>query len=278
MKNCLRAELWKATHNKMFYTTILIGTLIVALNVWEVHGSMQSFLDRIMDEPYGVVKSAEGYSLFMEAMPFGVFGFSAELFYFIWPILATMPFAGSYLKEHREGISSQIISRCNVGTYFFSKYMAIFITGGIAILFPTVLDVLLCALISPSYVPTVGMSGLDNRYFLAHLFYTHPWGYFAAWLPIIFIWGGVTAGLALVAGCRFRHTVFALLLPYCLYFIFTAVQSVFFPAAATLSPMMMVRPTSSLPIYASVLFGGAALVAVISLGVGYWQVKRNEKL
>lgn len=278
MKNCLKAELWKATHNKMYYTTLLVGTALVALNVWEVNTSMQEFLHRALNKPHGLSKSAEGYSLFVEAMPFNGFGFAGELFYFIWPILATMPFAGSYLKEHREGVSSQIVSRCHVGTYFFSKYIAIFITGGIAILFPTILDVLLCALVSPSYLPSIQMGVLDNRYFLSRLFYTHPWGYMAAWLPIIFLWGGVTAGLALVAGCRFRHTVFVLLLPYCIYFIFTAVQSVFFPIPVTLSPMMMVRPSSSLPIYGSVLFGGAALIMAFSLIFGYWQVKKNEKL
>lgn len=282
MKKSLQTELWKATHNRLFYAALLIGALLMALHVCFVHRSMVEFQGRVAEflqhptfPPQHL--TARGYSLFMEAAMFSGEAISAATFHLVWPILAAMPYADAYAREHRTGISSQLIARTSPRTYFLSKYVAIFIVGGLVVTLPLLADVLVCALISPTYIPDFLQIDIRNSYFLSQLFFTHPWGYMVAWLPIIFLWGGVTAGLALLAGDRLRNKVFVLLFPFAVYCVCDIIQSLFSPTLQ-LTPLGMLHATPDHPTSALVIFGFAALIMAITLFFGYRQVKKNEIL
>ncbi len=282
MKKSLQTELWKATHNRMFYVTLLIGMLLMALNVCFVNNSMLEFQERIaenLEKPSFSPQSfrSNGYSLFMQAAMFSGGTISAAAFYLVWPILAAMPYADAYAQEHRTGISSQLIARTSPRTYFLSKYVAIFVVGGLVVMLPLLADLLACALIAPSNMPGFEQTDLSNNYFLSQLFFTHPWGYAVAWLPIIFLWGGVTAGLALLAGDRFRNKVFVLLFPFAVYCVLGVVYPLCSPTLQVV-PLDMVRAAPDHPTSALVIFGYAAIIMAITLFFGYRQVKKNEIL
>lgn len=281
MKKSLQTELWKATHNRMLFVAILIGILLMVNDMFRVSGAMAEFLERVGEDVVPgsppTPHSADYYSFFVEAGMFNPFSTGAAAFHLVWPILAAMPYADAYAQEHRTGISSQMIARTSTRAYFLSKYVAIFVTGGIAVTVPAVVDLLGCALISPTIKVAANAVEVRNSYFLSRLFFTHPWGYVAAWIPIIFLWGGVTAGLALLVGDRFRNKVFVLLFPFAVYCVLGLVYPLCSPTLQVV-PLDMLRMMPDHPTSGVVIFGYAAVLMMTALFFGYRQVKRYEIL
>ena len=109
MRNTLRVELWKATHNRMFFLSLAVGLFLALgdsylswLTVTELH---QSTLE-MLAHGYGRGGHA-GYSLFVLWMPINGFQITTIYFFLIWPALAAMPYGWSYGQERTAVLPSR---------------------------------------------------------------------------------------------------------------------------------------------------------------------------
>jgi hypothetical protein len=288
MKHMLKSELWKALHNVYFYIALAIGFAIIVVNVIENYISVSRLWESTlyyMDS--GMISgSSEGLSLFLKALPYNKINYASRLFMTVWPILAAMPYGWSYCAERRGGLYNQIVTRSHIGTYYASKYVAVFVSGGLAVALPMLADLLINALICPDHQLDVAMSlgGVYSGSFLSVLFYTDPWIYSFIWCAVVFFSAGAVAGLCFVIGTKLRLQVLVILTPFALLMLWDVIYNnvlynylwSYLPQVnIDLSPMRMISAVGTrFPEgYMAMLICG---ITALGAGVGYWQVKRNE--
>lgn len=282
--NHVKAELWKATHNRMFFLAIAAGCLISLLDVLQTALVTRRILEStqtLLSMNLPISSNPAGDSLFVKWIAVNGVNWGSRTFVLIWPILAAMPYGFSLCQDWRSGYDNQAVIRCGKRAYFRGKYAACFVSGGLAVALPVILNLLLGALICPAWTPEVQMrqSSIGNGYFLAKLFYTKPWIFCAAWCILDFLWGGAAACLCLTLGGVLRHSFMAVLFPFVIFFIaesvITALGS-YFQYSVELSPLMLVLASPGRPNPWWVIWGEILALSAVSAGVGYWQVKKHE--
>lgn len=281
MKNIVKTELWKATHNKMFLVSLMIGIAIVLLDMVESIDTVQRLTEANLwakEAGYGT-GGQDGSSLFIWWLPINGVNMGANIFYFVWPILAVIPYGWSYCQERKTGAYNQIVTRSNARTYFAAKYIAVFVSGGLAIMIPVLFSLLANALFCPALIPDLGLTSVFNGYFMSATYYTHPWVYSLCWCAMEFLLGGATAVLCFVVGAMLRYQFMTILTPFALVIIYEilSVKLLEGPKYIT-SPlyMIMAAPGNANPAWLLLLAYG--IMAGIGFILGYWQVVKREPI
>jgi len=123
---------------------------------------------------------------------------SSTVYYFYFlGIIAALPFAASYYRDKKSGVIKNISNRVKKSTYIKAKYIATFITGGIAVSIPLIVDFLMVRLYIPYDYFCVNNTIMSTATNWGVYMLDHP--YFAAILLMLawFFWGGVLACIAL---------------------------------------------------------------------------------
>lgn len=285
MKNSIKTELWKSIHNNMFTLSLAIGLVICLMDVIQNHEAVLRLTKEInlFSQTYKISLDCEGFSLFIRWIAVNGYTFGNQLFYFIWPILAAMPFGWSYYYDKKEGVYNQIIIRSNVNHYFLSKYIATFVSGGLTVSIPVLINLLLNALICPYYIPQVtsSINSIFNGWFLSSLYYTTPWAYALIWCVMEFLWGGCIACLCFVLGTKARNRVIVILTPFAFLVtieaIFSALSAIW-RCSVELSPLQLARAATTSPNPAWVQIAILGTLTISTFSIGYWQVRRNESV
>ena len=284
MKNTIRSELYKALTNKMLYIAIAIGLIFCGADVVENYKKIQYFDESIawiVDSGIRINTGHVGYSLFYLWMGLLPNTRGASLFCTVWPVLAAMAYGWSYTGERRSGIYNQIAARTGAVTYYVSKYTAVFISGGLAVGVPVLLNLLANALVCPYEQIPASFGTVGNRFFLSELFYTSLWAYGLLWCGMTFLCGGVAACLCFLVGTKLRHGVMTILIPYAIYIALDALinnlrLTVLSNVNLQLSPLRLI---SSVPSFANpewLVFLILGVLTLLSFGVGYWQGVKHE--
>lgn len=283
MSKSIKTEFWKALHNPMFYLSIAIGIMISLSNVIRSADRIQYFdeIMRSLSPNSTTSRSPIGFSLFIQWLPIARTALSHHVFYFIWPILAAMPFGWSYFQERRNGVYNQLVVRSGRKVYFISKYTALFVSGGLAVSIPVLFDLLSTAMVCP-YVrpnPMIPINIIRDGYFLSELYYTHPWSYAVILCIIDFILGGITATLCLGIGTKIRLQIIVILIPFISYLFLDAVWSLIsdlFAWNIEFSPLALAAAATEMPNPEWAIFSVICVLITISIGMGYWQVVMHE--
>lgn len=284
MRTSLRTELYKALHNRMFFSALGIGIIISLINVVQCSGTVQEYTNwllRVISEGRSMSTSYIGFSLFINWMGTNLISFSRSLFFFIWPVLAAMPYGWSYSSERRSGYYNQIASRSSRKRYFCSKYIAVFVSGGLAVAVPLLFDLLANALVSPDAVPdvTLMIQPISNGCFLSGLYYTHPWVFALIWCFVDFLWGGVAACTCFLAGAKIRLQVIVMLVPFMIFVLLDGLNTTvrrFMLLYQTFSPLQLAQPITMSANPGWVVFSVMGVLFLLTVTVGYWQVVKHE--
>ncbi len=284
MIRCLNTELWKAFHNKMFWSALLIGLFLSAVNIVHNIITVNSFTKiwlQMINEDWAVSKSYEGFSLFTKWLAVNTGSLGSNLFNILWPILAAMPFGWSYSVERRGGYINQIISRVNSLRYFIAKYSAIFISGGLMVMIPMMFDLLINALICPVYLPDVTTSILPifNMTFLSRLYYTMPWAHALLWCVVKFLWGGVAASVCWIVGTKCRYQTVVILIPFGMFMLMDVVSDLYCNITCKnqgFSPMLLSQTATGSSTSGLAIFFVIGSITVATIIAGYRQVVKCE--
>ena len=284
MKNAIRSELSKALINKMLYLAIAVGVVLASMDVWANYCKMEQFQENIQwifELESRIGSGHAGYSLFYLWMGLYPNTQGASLFYTVWPVLAAMAYGWSYIEERRSGVYNQIVSRTNAATYFLSKYIAVFISGGLAVGIPVLLNLIANALVCPyAHVPAAFGVVINNNIF-SELYHTNPWAYGLLWCGMTFLCGGVAACFCFAVGTMLRHSVMVLLTPYALYILLDALlsnlrSSLLKNVNYALSPLRLINSVPGLANPEWLVFLVLGVLTLISFTAGYWQVVKHE--
>ena len=101
--------------------------------------------------------------------------FEYSLFIRLIPILAAMPYAVTYLSD-----------------------IKVFVTGGVVVVMPLLINYLTAITILPSLVWPVGVFASSPKSIWSAIFYTHPHIYMIMYMILLFVCGGLMATIALI--------------------------------------------------------------------------------
>lgn len=283
MKSCLREECNRAFRNQMFLGALIIGFLFSLINIAENiqrAAELSTLTLESIADGMQINKSCTGFSLFISWMALHPTGMGSNLFYFLMPVLAAIPYGWSYNQDRRSGYFNQIVTRCGKRNYFLGKFLAVFLSGGAVAALPMAGDLLLNAMILPDravYIYDMLLPVCD--YSLAgELLYTNRWLYAILWCGMTFLWGGVFACMTFLPGTHLRFSALVVLSPFAILLGLDAVISALgqFFNTKFFSVHYLVRPGSTAysPQWAVLTFLCAFFI--VTAAVCYWRVTKHE--
>lgn len=190
------SEIRRAFHSIEFRIAICIGTCLMIVQYFQAVYPMLKYIDSNVSIgmfPHSVFNKWAGAN-------FGGGSFVPELYFMILSLLATLPFGASFYQDINNGYARQLILLTSRKEYLFAKYLSVFISGGMAVTAPLILNLLMTAATLPSIKPVIVLGYFPWQQptrFLPYLVYENPYIYTFIYLGIIFLFSGGMACLAL---------------------------------------------------------------------------------
>lgn len=143
------------------------------------------------------------------------------LFFMILPLIAVLPFGDSFFYDIKNRFIHDVCTRINRKNYYFSKYAAVFISGGIVVEIPLILNFFLTSAVLPLLKPQTAdyMTSIGMKSTFGDFFFEHPLLYVSIFLIIIFIFSGAISTLSLVGTYYVNYRFIVLIIPF-LFFLF----------------------------------------------------------
>ncbi len=208
MKKILKFELKRGLQSRFFWLSVMIGSALAVL----------SFVTEAMPKFEGTALLIEkgGFPLTLYRDWMGMTFYPIhKVFYGIIPLLATLPYADSYCGDC-EGYIKNIVLRANKSDYVIAKYVSVFVTGGLAVTIPLIVNLLVVAAFEPLIMPlnSNGYFPLGHFSPFAGMFYSIPMAYILMYIVFDFIFGGLIACLALPSSLLIKIRLPILLIPF----------------------------------------------------------------
>lgn len=224
MKQLIKIELERAFKNKMFLVSIMIGLIIVALNICnEIIPAKENLDGMLKMGKFNGIQLPGLYMKWMGVRP-GPYVF---LYYFIMPMLTSLPYSISLLLDVKKHYINNIFIRVDKKKYYIAKLFAQFIVGGAIASIPLMISYIATAMILPAYKPVSATSqyNFSKLSVFGDLFYETP----LAVVLIVFIFAFIGFGLinciAYIFADLIENRFMVALTPFMIYFFYYIVCS-----------------------------------------------------
>lgn len=280
MIKIIKMEMWKIFHGRMFWITLSVAMAIVLCDVF------QNYYLVVTDFNSRAFKHSgyEGYSLFVRWIGINSDTLGEAVFLFVFPLLAVLPYGWSHLSEMKSGYTNNILCRTSRRNYIISKYIAVFMSGGLVIAIPMFFNLMGNAMVCPACIPTCTsmLTSVWQGAFLPMLYYTHPWIYSLIWIAVDFLWGGAISCISLALGFFIKKNVLLLLTPFAVFVAFDFCISLFSGTTKKmkleLSPLHLLHETTYNLNPAWLVFGMIFLLIILTAIITFRMGKRYEGL
>ena len=195
MCSVLKLELKKAFKNKFFWISVVLGCLITLLSFehmvnmyYEGMSAISGNSTDIIYDPHIGINTV--FNCWIGGEPFSL---GSSIYFFVFPLLIALPYGWSYSEERKCGYRRMMITKTGKKKYYCAKYVAVFLSGGVAMVLPLIFNFWMTLLVVPAILPDVTMNmfyGVFGGSFLAELYYTVPFLYVAIYLFIDFVYCG----------------------------------------------------------------------------------------
>ena len=265
----LKTEFTRAFMGYPFWISLSIGSVICIAHIFLV-----------------VIPEYQAFLAFPGIMPTSAFGrwigiwSSSSLdyaYYFILPILATLPYGWSLYDDHKTGYAMHITTRTSKLSYLSSKACAVFIAGGIACTIPLIINFLGTACVLPLFQPDPLAAGSFMIYpidWQASLFFDNAFAYTALFFLITFITMGFVACSGLAFGCLLPSKTLTLLAPFLVCTMFSQIFT--HTALYSIVPTNLIRAGQVfgplVPCHALIFFVGTSILIVAIL---IWHAQKD---
>lgn len=132
MLKILKCEIKRGFCNYMFLISLLIsGALVIWYSLQRIPSCVEwnaSFFDEMTYDKFLEVSYTNwigSHNIYMQQ----------NILYLIIPFLAEIPFGNSFYMDINQGYIKNICTRTSKSHYLISKYIAVFLSGGCAVVF-----------------------------------------------------------------------------------------------------------------------------------------------
>ena len=194
MKQQFKTEWERMISGRMLWIAIIAGCTISLIQIiMEVYPASENII-KYYSGRSGEPKSLFTYWIGMNAIsPYGV------IYRTVLPILAMMPHALSYHMDIKSGYVKNIYTRTKKNNYLVAKYVVTFLGGGIAVVIPYLLNLIISACMLPALTPIRNGQFQSASSLFQEIFYSEPLVYLLIQFVILFIFAGVFATTVLAA-------------------------------------------------------------------------------
>lgn len=185
MLKILKCEIKRGFCNYMFLISLLIsGALVIWYSVQRIPPCVElnaSFFDEMIYDNFLEVSYTNwigSHNIYIQQ----------NIFYLIIPFLAALPFRNLFYMDINQGYIKNICTRTSKSHYLISKYIAVFLSGGCAVVFPMLLSFMVSSAFLPSMLPEPSyiFTNIYPVYKWADLLFVHPFLYTLHFLVLIF--------------------------------------------------------------------------------------------
>lgn len=206
----MKNELKRAFTSKGMIISLIIAVIINVLYIQEKLS--------VAGEYYSNIEASGIYDMFTLSTPFEIWIISAPskysiYYYYMFPLLAVLPFGASYCLERKSGYIKNSLVRQRRSSYMGKKYAAAFLSGGFAAFCPSLLNFLWIftyrAYQNP--VPESPQNFIFGGTLIGDMYYTHPFVVAFIYLFMEYLFGG-TVAVAAVFISKFTDNMYTVLI------------------------------------------------------------------
>ena len=160
MCSVLKLELKKAFKNKFFWISVVLGCLITLLSFehmvnmyYEGMSAISGNSTDIIYDPHIGINTV--FNCWIGGEPFSL---GSSIYFFVFPLLIALPYGWSYSEERKCGYRRMMITKTGKKKYYCAKYVAVFLSGGVAMVLPLIFNFWMTLLVVPAILPDVTMN------------------------------------------------------------------------------------------------------------------------
>lgn len=216
MKNVLKNEISRSFFNKMFFISMAISSvLVVWYSIERIPFCIESN-NLFANELY-----ADGFfeTSFTNWIGSHKLYLQQDILYVIIPILAVLPFGSSLYNDINQGYVKGIFTRTSKNKYLISKYIAVFLSGGCAVVIPMILSFLISSCFLPTMLPEASylFTNIDSVCKWSDLLFVNPFLYYSLYIIMTFFFSGALACMALFITYFSSKNFLVLVFPFFIY-------------------------------------------------------------
>ncbi len=215
----MKTEIKKALCNKYFICTCAYGVIISILHSYKGISKYNIIKTEVMkystiDTKYNPL--AEISTAFTVWIGFDTTNILAKTFFYIFPLMAALPYCWSYCSDRKSGYFDKAIDRLGKYNYHLNKYIAVFISSGLTVVLPLVLNFMIILLFVPAISPDSVYDiyyGIFSGNFMADIFYNLPFLYVVLFILLNFVFCGLLSCFGYSVSTMIKSKIIAILFP-----------------------------------------------------------------
>ena len=213
MKPVIKFEFYRAFRSRGFYVALLLGTALAIGDIVLFHNAFRDTIDAkvVMQTWIGT-----DYQFVTNS-----------LFYALLPILAALPYAGTYYEDIKTGYLKNILLHTSRREYYMAKAFVVFVMAAITVMIPLLLDLMAVMTIYPLRMPErlefLAAGILDVNLF-SGLYETNGALYALAFILLDGLFAGLLALVSVCVAERVESMFSAIVIPFALYIMWSAVM------------------------------------------------------
>ena len=244
------------------------------------YGSLQQTLTMLGEYEISEIGNPyfPAFSAFSNWIGGEVYSLGYSLFFFLFPIFASLPYAWSILEEKESGYVVQIAVRANRRKYLFAKNLAVFLSGGTCVAIPLAFNFVITLCILPAIPPDsiYPYFGQNQISMWSDLFFENPFCYVLLYLLLDFVFSGILAVLGAASFSIFHKKVWIILFPF-LILVGVQYAASFFTTTYEWSALRFLHPlTVWRDVNGTIVLGEAVFCLLGAIGLQVYGVKKNE--
>lgn len=216
IKACLRIEMRKALVNKAAMISCTGAIFLAVRHAVNAIILYENLYDNLQAGKIEGNPMLTSMSLFCRWLGADVTSFESNLFYYLLPIIAALPYGWSLVEEIQSGYSKNILCRTSRKVYFISKYIAVFSSAALIVGIGLILNFAVLFLFLPSLkmdsIYPYGIVG--ERSMWSEMYYESPFLYTVLYIFLDMLFAGLIASICTAAAFFLGHKTTALLVPF----------------------------------------------------------------
>lgn len=228
MRSLFKLEMHRALHCWTFWAclgvSVVLAVIGAAEGIWkyfERHGATDAYLETSFINQYAL-------NAFTQWLPNAVMSATPNLFFFAMPLLIGLAYGWSWRSDISDGYAVSVLVRAGRKEWERAKACAAFISGGLLITVPMLVNLAIVFCVLPAETPIVVdamWNGVWGNAFLSEMFYSRPVAYMIVRFVLDFVLAGLWATAVLALSRCMRNKVVIVVLPYIVMLLFKYVSS-----------------------------------------------------